>query len=52
MEYQVTQIITYWVKAETPDEALEKWNNHPKTGVVEWTDGDIELYNEEIEVNN
>ena len=51
MEYQITQIITYWVKAESAEEALDKWNNHPRTGVTQWEDGDIHLENEEIEVN-
>ena len=51
MEYQITQIITYWVTAESQDEALEKWNAHPKTGVTQWQDNGIELSDESIEVN-
>ena len=51
MEYQITQIITYWVTAESQEEALEKWNAHPNTGVTQWQDGDIELSDESVEVN-
>ena len=51
MQYEVTQVISYLVTAETPEEALTKWNNHPKTAVIEWQDGDIELIDESVEVN-
>lgn len=51
MEYQITQIITYWVTAESQEEALEKWNDHPKTGVTQWQDNGIELSDESVEVN-
>jgi len=51
MEYQITQVITYWVKAETKEEALNKWNDHPNTGVIQWQDEEIELSDEHIEEN-
>ena len=51
MEYQITQVITYWVTAESRDEAVDKWNEHPRTGVTAWKDGGIELSDEHIEVN-
>lgn len=51
MEYEITQVITYFVEAESRREALKKWDNHPKTRVTEWKDGDIELSDEEIQVN-
>lgn len=51
MQYEITQIISYLVTAETPDEAVNKWNEHPRTAVVEWQDGDIELIDEQVEVN-
>lgn len=51
MQYEITQIIRYLVTAETSGEAVQKWNEHPRTGVVQWEDGDIELFDEEIEVN-
>ena len=51
MEYEITQIISYLVTAETPDEALDKWDNHPRTGVIEWSDEDVALIDERIEVN-
>ena len=51
MEHQITQVITYWVMADSREEALDKWNSHPKTGVTEWKDGDIELSDEHVEVN-
>jgi len=51
MEYEVTQIISYLVTAETPDEALEKWNADLRTGVVVWQDKGIELLDERVEVN-
>ena len=52
MEYEVTQIISYFVTAETPDEALEKWDNsNIKVDVVAKGDGDVVLSDERIEVN-
>jgi hypothetical protein len=51
MQYEITQIISYLVKAETPKEAMKKWNEHPRTGVIEWQDGDIEVYDESVEIN-
>jgi hypothetical protein len=51
MEYQITQVITYWVHAETAQEALDKWNEHPRTGVTQWQDNGIELSDEHVEVN-
>lgn len=51
MQYEVTQIISYLVNAETREEALEIWNADPRTGVVEFQSDTIELYNEQIEVN-
>lgn len=51
MEYQISQVITYWVTADSAEEALEKWNEHPKTGVTQWSEDGIELSDEEIEVN-
>jgi hypothetical protein len=51
MEYQITQVITYWVHAESPQDALDKWNDHPKTGVTEWNEDGIELSDEHVEVN-
>ena len=51
MEYEITQIIRYLVKADTKEEAVEKWNNNPRTGVVEWSDDDITLFDEEIDIN-
>jgi hypothetical protein len=51
MQYEVTQIISYLVTAETPDEALVKAANHPKVGTAPWQDEGIELYDERLEVN-
>ena len=51
MEYEITQIISYLVTAETPEEALDKWNNNPKTGVIEWEEDGIELVDERVEIN-
>ena len=51
VEYQVSQVLTYWVNADSRAEALQKWNDHPKTGATPWTDGDIELSDEHVEMN-
>lgn len=51
MQYEVTQVISYLVTAETREEALEIWNADPRTGVVEFQTDKIELYNEMVEVN-
>ena len=51
MQYEVTQIISYLVTADTPEEALSIWNNHPRTGVFQWEDNGIELIDESVEVN-
>lgn len=51
MEYQITQVITYWVTAESQEEAMDKWNNHPKTGVIQWQEDGIELSDEHVEMN-
>jgi hypothetical protein len=51
VQYEVTQIISYLVTAETPEEAMRKWNDNPRTEVIEWQDNDIELYDESVEVN-
>lgn len=54
MQYEVTQIISYLVTAETPDEALEKWNSTPQIakGVVAGLQlGDVEVLDERVEVN-
>ena len=51
MEYEITQVIRYLVTAETPSEAIDIFNSHPRTGVVEWQDDNIQLFDEEIEVN-
>jgi len=52
MEYEVTQIISYLVTAETPDEAQEKWDNsNIKVDVVAQSDGEVVLFDERVEVN-
>lgn len=50
-EYEVTQVITYLVIADSPSEALEVWNSDPRCGVVEWQSDKIALVEESIEVN-
>jgi hypothetical protein len=50
-EYEVTQVITYLVKADSPSEALEVWNSDPRCGAVEWESDKIALVDESIEVN-
>jgi hypothetical protein len=51
MQYEITQIISYLVTAETPGEAMKLWNEHPKTSIIEWEDDNIELIGEEVEIN-
>jgi hypothetical protein len=51
MQYEITQVISYLVTADSVDEALDKWNNHPKTAVTQWQDGDVELSDEHVELN-
>jgi hypothetical protein len=51
MQYEVTQVISYLVTAETSDEALLKAANHPKIVVSPWQEDDIELYDERLEIN-
>jgi hypothetical protein len=51
MQYEITQVISYLVTAETPEEAMERWTEHPKTVIVEWNEDGIELSNEEVEIN-
>ena len=51
MEYEITQIISYLVTADTPAEALDIWNSHPKTALVDLKDDNIELIDERVELN-
>lgn len=51
MQYEITQIISYLVTAETPEEAMKKWDEHPKTSIIEWEDDNIELIGKEVEIN-
>lgn len=51
MEYQISQVITYWVTADSAEEALHKWNEHPKTAVTEWSENGIQLLDEHVELN-
>ena len=50
-EYQVTQVITYLVLADSEEEALNIWNEDPRCGAVEWQSDKIALVEESIEVN-
>ena len=49
--YQVQQVITYLVVADSEEEALNIWNADPRCGVVEWQSDKIALVEESIEVN-
>jgi len=51
MQYEITQVLSYLVTAETPEEAMSKWTDHPKTAIVEWKEDGIELSNEQVEIN-
>jgi hypothetical protein len=50
-KYEVTQVITYLVEAESPSDALHVWESDPRCGVVEWESDKISLVDESIEVN-
>jgi hypothetical protein len=50
-QYEVTQVITYMVEADSPADALHVWESDPRCGVVEWTSDKISLVDESIEVN-
>ena len=51
MQYEITQIISYLVTADTQQDAIDIFKNHPRTQLMGWKEGDIELYDERIEVN-
>lgn len=51
MQYEITQVLSYLVTAETPEEAMAKWADNPKTAIVEWSEDGIELSNEQVEIN-
>lgn len=52
MQYEITQIISYLVTAETPDEALEKWDNsNIKVQAIASGDGEVDLLDDRVEVN-
>jgi hypothetical protein len=51
MQYEITQVISYLVTADSAEEALHKWNDHPKTGVTQWSEDGIELSDEHVELN-
>jgi len=51
MQYEITQVISYLVTADSVDEALDKWNKHPKTAVTQWQEDGIELSDEHVELN-
>lgn len=50
-EYEVTQVITYLVIADSPMDALHIWESDPRCGVVQWDSDKIALVDESIEVN-
>lgn len=50
-EYEITQVITYLVKADSPDDALNTWEDDARCAVVEWQTDKISLVHESIEVN-
>jgi hypothetical protein len=50
-QYEVTQVITYLVEADSPSDALHVWESDPRCGVVEWQSDKIALVDESIEVN-
>jgi len=51
MQYEITQIISYLVTADSREEATKIWNEHPRTSIIEWEDDNIELIGEEVEIN-
>jgi hypothetical protein len=51
MEYEIRQTITYLVKANSEQEALDLWESDARCGVVEWKSDKISLVDESIEVN-
>ena len=50
-QYEITQVITYLVLADSEEEALNIWNEDPRCGAVEWQSDKIALVEESIEVN-
>jgi hypothetical protein len=51
MQYEITQIISYLVTAETPEEALSIWNRIPKTIPASYENHGVELLDERVEIN-